>query len=82
MGGYIEQQEIDLILKELKKRVSKVDHEETGETEETDSITLPEEENLSFSEAANETKEKSPLVKKVEFAPFRSQHKVDAKDRA
>ncbi len=70
MGGYIDQHEIDVILKELKKRVVQADHEKP------DNIPSPEEENLSFSEAA---KEKTPLVKKVEFAPFKSQYKADVK---
>jgi flagellar motor switch protein FliN/FliY len=54
LAGYLNQGEIDAILKDMKKKVNKVN---------------PPGESLPFHEGE---KEKSPVVEKVEFAPFKS----------
>jgi flagellar motor switch protein FliN/FliY len=69
VGGYLDQQEIDLILKDMKRRAGMV-------KEEVRDIALKppgDEEKQPF---AGGEKEKKPLVEKVEFAPFHPRRAV------
>ncbi|NLL58525.1 MAG: hypothetical protein GX244_08450 [Firmicutes bacterium] len=69
MGGYLDQQEIDLILKDMKRRAGMV-------KEEVRDIALKPPGDGEKQPFAGGEKEKKPLVEKVEFAPFHPRRAV------